>query len=127
MTGGRVRVAQLVVRTESDNERALATVKELMRRKRTLDENALLQVLVDQIEKFENRTYSSLGYHPTPADTILFLMEQNGLSQKDLWAVLGGKSHTSEVLSGKRKVGIRQAGSLGKRFNISPSAFISFA
>jgi HTH-type transcriptional regulator / antitoxin HigA len=101
MTGGRVRVAQLA-------------------------ENALLHILVDQIEKFENRTYSSLGYNPTPTDTIQFLMDQNGLSQKDLWAVLGGKSHTSEVLSGKRKVSIRQAGLLGKRFNISPSAFISF-
>jgi len=127
MTGGRVRVAQLVVRTESDNERALATVKELMRRKRTLDENALLQVLVDQIEKFENRTYSSLGYNPTPADTIHFLMEQNGLSQKDLWSLLGGKSHTSEILNGKRKVSNRQAALLGKRFKIAPSAFVSFA
>ena len=127
MTRGLVRVAELEVKTEVDNERALATVRELMRRKRTPEENSLLRLLVDQIGKFENRTYPSLGYDPTPADTIRFLMEQNGLSQKDLWGMLGGKSHTSEVLNGKRKVNNRQAGLLAKRFQVSPTAFVRFA
>jgi HTH-type transcriptional regulator / antitoxin HigA len=126
VTRGLVRVADLEVKTESANERALATVRELTSRKRTPEENSLLRLLVDQIEKFENRTYPSLGYSPTPADTIRFLMEQNGLSQKDMWTLLGGKSHTSEVLNGKRKVNNRQAGLLGKRFKTSPSAFINF-
>jgi antitoxin component HigA of HigAB toxin-antitoxin module len=53
-------------------------------------------------------------------------MKHNNLSQKDLWDTLGGKSHTSEILSGKRKVSNRQAALRGKRFKISPSAFISF-
>lgn len=53
-------------------------------------------------------------------------MEQNDLSQKDLWELLGGKSHTSEILGGKRRVNTRQAGLLGKRFNVSPSLFICF-
>ena len=128
---GLVAVADLVVRTEADNERALATVECLMGRRRTPEEDALLDVLADLIEKFETRTrqsktYSGLRHEPAPHETIRFLMEQNGLSQKDLWALLGGKSHTSEMLSGKRKVGNRQAGLLGKRFNVSPSLFISF-
>jgi HTH-type transcriptional regulator / antitoxin HigA len=127
MTRGLVRVAELEVKTEADNERALATVRELMRRKRTPEGNSLLRLLVDQIEKFENRTYPSLRYHPTPADTIRFLMEQNGLSQKDPWGLLGGKSHTSEVLNGKRKVNNRQGGLLAKRFKISSTAFVRFA
>lgn len=42
-------------------------------------------------------------------ETIRFLMEQNDLSQKDLWDLLDGKSHTSEILSGKLKVSSRQA------------------
>jgi len=110
-----------------DNERALATVRELMRRKRTPEENSLLRLLVDQIEKFESRTYPSLGYDPTPPDTIRFLMEQNGLSHKDMGRLLGGKSHTSEVLNGKRKVNNRQAGLLAERFTISPTSFVRFA
>jgi HTH-type transcriptional regulator / antitoxin HigA len=126
VTRGMVRVAELEVKTESANERALATVRELTSRKRTPKRMHFCPLLVDQIEKFESRTYPSLGYDPTPADTIRFLMEQNGLSQKDMWALLGGKSHASEVVNGKRKVNNRQAGLLGKRFKISPSAFINF-
>ena len=127
ITRGHVSVADLVVKTEADHQRALATVERLMCRQRTAGEDALLDVLVDLIEKFESRTYPGLGRNPTPAQTIRFLMEQNKLSQKDLWDLLGGKSHTSEILSGKRRVSNRQAGLLGKRFKISPSAFISFA
>ena len=127
MTRGKVSIVDLVVKTPADNERALAALDGLMSRKRTAEEDALFDVLADQIEKFESRTYPPLGDDPTPAETIRFLMEQNGLTQKDLWEMLGGKSHTSEILNGKRKVGIRQATSLGKRFKISPSAFVRFA
>src|ERR1700733_8589225 len=127
ITKGQVSVADLVVKTKADHERALAAVEGLMNRERTAEEDALLDVLADLIEKFETRTYPSLGHDPTPAETIRFLMEQNGLSQKDLWSLLGGKSHTSEILNGKRKVSNRQAALLGKRFKIAPSAFVSFA
>ena len=123
---GLVPVADLVVKTEADHERALATVERLMCRSRTPDEDALLDVLTDLIERFESKTYRGLRQTSTPAETIRFLMEQNGLSQKDLWPLLGGKSHTSEVLSGKRKVGNRQAGLLGKRFAVSPVIFVDF-
>jgi HTH-type transcriptional regulator/antitoxin HigA len=124
---GRVSVAELVVKTEADNERALATVTELMGRRRTAEEDALLDVLTDLIENFETRRSRGIGHNPTPAETIRFLMEQNGLAQKDLWDLLGGKSHTSEILGGKRRVNNRQAALLGKRFEISPSAFIDFS
>jgi HTH-type transcriptional regulator/antitoxin HigA len=99
-----------------------------MCRRRTPQEDALLDVLVDLIEKFESKTRQSrVRQEPTPQDTIRFLMEQNALSQKDLWPLLGGKSHTSEILSGRRRVSNRQAGLLGKRFSVSPSVFIRFA
>ncbi len=120
---GLVSISELVVKTEADNERALATVQGLMSRKRLAAEDALLDVLVDQIERFESRAYPGLGTEPSPAETIRFLMQQNRLAQKDLWSILGGKSHTSEVLSGKRKVSNRQAVLLGQRFKMSPSRF----
>jgi HTH-type transcriptional regulator/antitoxin HigA len=119
-------VADLVVKTEADHKRALSTVEGLMCRQRTAEEDALLDVLADQIERFESMKRLGPGSNPTPVETIRFLMEQNDLSQKDLWDLLGGKSHTSEILSGKRKVSNRQAALLGKRFKISPSAFIGF-
>jgi antitoxin component HigA of HigAB toxin-antitoxin module len=79
---GLVSVADLVVRTEADNERALATVEGLMCRRRTPQEDALLDVLTDQIEKFESRNHAGLRHDPAPHETIRFLVKQNALSQK---------------------------------------------
>lgn len=124
---GLVSVTDLVVRDEAGNERALATVEDLMCRRRTAEEDALLDVLTDLIEKFESKARPGLRHDTPPHETLRFLMEQNALSQKDLWVLLGGKSHTSEILSGKRKISNRQAGLLGRRFHVSPSVFISFA
>lgn len=124
---GLVPVGELVVRTELDNARALATVERLMCRRRTPQEDALLEILAALIEKFETKARCGLDHKSTPAETIRFLMEQNGLSQRDLWDVLGGKSHTSEILSGKRKVSNRQAGLLSKRFAVAPAVFVDFA
>ncbi len=113
----------LVIKTESDNERALATVRKLMSRQdQTPEEDALLQVLGVEIESFESKTYPESK--TSPAELIRFLLEENDLSAKDLASILGGKSHVSEILSGKRKVGIKQAIRLGKRFHISPVVFL---
>ena len=123
---GRVAVTDLVIENAADNTRALATVEKLMCRNRTPEENALLKVLNNAIESFEGKTYPALSTASTPAELIQFLLEQNGQSAKDLWDVLGGKSHVSEILSGKRTIGIKQAAKLGKHFNINPGAFIRF-
>jgi len=119
---GKVDVNDLVVRNKSDNERALVTVEKLMCRERTPEEDALLQILTDEIQSFENKAHTPT--ETTPAELIRFLLEQNGLSAKDLADMLGGKSHVSEILSGRRKVGVRQAIRLGKRFNIAPAVFL---
>jgi HTH-type transcriptional regulator/antitoxin HigA len=120
---GKVSVNDLVIKTESDNERALATVRKLMSRQdRTPEEDALLQILSVEIESFESKTYAERK--TSPAELIRFLLEENDLSAKDLAGILGGKSHVSEILSGKRKVGIKQAVRLGKHFHISPVVFL---
>jgi HTH-type transcriptional regulator/antitoxin HigA len=119
---GRVSVNDLVIKTGSDNARALAAVRELMGRDRTPEEDALLHVLTVEIESFESKTYTKTKI--TPAELLQFLLEENDLSAKDLAGILGGKSHVSEILSGKRKVGFKQALRLGKRFHISPVAFL---
>jgi HTH-type transcriptional regulator/antitoxin HigA len=124
MRRGKVAVADLVIKDRADNERALATVKNLMCRERTDDEDALLKVLSTAIEVFESNQYRELASDLKQSELIRFLLEQNGQAPKDLREVLGGKSHVSEILSGRRTVGPKQALKLGKHFNISPVAFL---
>jgi HTH-type transcriptional regulator/antitoxin HigA len=122
---GKVPITDLVVNNRRDNARALARVKELMSRgDRTPDEDALLEVLTNAIEAYETRRFARPT--STPAELIRFLLEQNGQAPKDLVDLLGGKSHTSEILSDKRPVGLKHAILLGKHFNISPAVFLTF-
>ena len=49
-----------IIRTEAENEKALAMVEELMHRKdRTPEEEELYELLITLIEKFEQEYYSS--------------------------------------------------------------------
>ncbi len=63
-------------------------------------EDEELELLAFLVEEYEKRTVSIPS--ATPAEAILFRMEQSGLKQQDLIALIGSKSRVSEVLSGKR-------------------------
>jgi len=57
-------------------------------------------------------------------DVIRFLMDQNGLKQKNLIGILGGKSSVSEILHGKRLLNLRHIRALSEKFNVNPATFI---
>lgn len=60
----------------------------------------------------------------TPRGILLELMEARQVKPRDPWDVLGVKSATSEVLSGKRGISQAQAKALGEFFHVSPELFI---
>jgi HTH-type transcriptional regulator/antitoxin HigA len=58
-----------------------------------------------------------------PIDVLRFLLDQNGLSQRDIAAELGSESTVSLVLSGKRRLNRDHIARLSRRFHVSPSVF----
>jgi HTH-type transcriptional regulator/antitoxin HigA len=85
-------------------------------------ERDYLEVLSDLIEHFESHWQEEKAI--SPRELLVFLMEQNGLSQTDMIPELGTSSRVSEFLSGKRELSLTQITSLAKRFSLSPTAFI---
>lgn len=65
----------------------------------------LVDVLLDKIESYEG-TNHPIGW-PTPIEAIKFRMEQQGLRQRDVINIFGSRSHTSEVLNGKRPITLK--------------------
>lgn len=113
-----------LIKTEEENEKALAIVEELMHRNnRTLEENELYELLVTLIEKFEQEYYSPIQ-GTTPHSLLLFLMEHKGIKQSDLVGVIGSKGVVSEVVNGKREISKAQAKALGDFFNVDAGMFI---
>ncbi len=57
-------------------------------------------------------------------DVVRFLMDQNGLKQKDLIGILGGKSSVSEILHEKRLLNLQHIRALSDKFNVNSATFI---
>ncbi|KJH70791.1 helix-turn-helix domain-containing protein [Aliterella atlantica] len=112
-----------VIVTEEENERVLEAVEKLLGCKdRTPEQNALLDLLVFLIEKFEQEHYQLHG--ATPQSILQHLMEARGIKQKDLVRVIGSREVVSEVVNSKRSISKAQAKALADFFSVSPELFI---
>jgi len=83
--------------------------------------SSLMEVVGNLIESYEN----SQEYirDSGPISVLKELMDQHGLTQKDLVEV-GSQGVVSEILNGKRELNVRQIRSLANRFSVSPAVFI---
>ena len=75
-----------------------------------------LGLLAKVVEDYEKNRY--IFDKPDPVDAIRFRMEQQGLRQKDIAPILGGKNRASEVLSGKRSLTRHMINALYERLDI---------
>jgi HTH-type transcriptional regulator / antitoxin HigA len=113
-----------LIRTEADNERALAIAEELMHRSnRSPEESELYELLIVLIEKFEHEFYQP-GLNSSPRSMLRFLMEQQGLATADLAAVLGSEAIATETLAGDRELSITQVKALSALLKVDPSVLI---
>jgi HTH-type transcriptional regulator/antitoxin HigA len=115
-----------VIQTEEENERALAIVGYMMEkgeRRMTPEECELLDLLTNLIRHYEATAYP-LREKSKPHEMVAFLLEQRGLSAKDLWPVLGSKSRVAEILTAKRSISQDQARKLAEFLNVGVELFI---
>lgn len=115
-----------VIETEEENERALAIVWEMMKKGEdglSPEEDRLMQLLVKLIEDFEAVAYP-LGDNVKPLDHLKALVMEHKLKQTDLTDIFGSQSVVSEVLNGKRKIGLNHAKRLATRFNLPIDLFV---
>jgi HTH-type transcriptional regulator / antitoxin HigA len=119
------------ITSEDDNERALELVQKLMAiDNRTPEEDSLLELLVQLIERFEDEHYSfeafaSQSTLATPRSILLHLMEEHGLKQVDLVGIIGSRGVVSEVVNGKREISKAQASALAQLFHVDVGLFIA--
>lgn len=110
------------IETEAENEAAIVLAESLEHRQRTPEEDALLELLIILIEKFEETSY------PLPnvgaEKMLLHLMKARNMKQEELVGVIGSRGVVSEIVNGKRLISKAQAKVLGELFHVSPSLFI---
>ena len=113
-----------LIKTEAENDRALAIVENLMHRKNlTPEEDELLNLLVALIERFETEFYPC-GAASTPHSMLEFLMDQQDLTHTDLLPIFNSESEVNAVLKGDQDLTITQVKALADRFQVKPIVFV---
>ena len=118
------RTRPRVIKTEVENERALAELEALdtLGRPLTREEEALAELLTVLVRQFEESRYP-LG-HADPLDALRDFMEVRQLRQRDLIPIFGASSVVSDVLNSKRSISKNHARKLAKFFHVPVSLFI---
>lgn len=112
-----------VIETEVENDRAIELAEELEHKaNRSVEEDAILELLVTLIELFEEEQYPIP--EGTPHSMLLNLMESNNTKQENLVGVIGSRGVVSEVVNGKRSISKAQAKALAEFFSVDVGLFI---
>jgi HTH-type transcriptional regulator/antitoxin HigA len=113
------------IRTDAELDQAVALIDSLIDREQLEpDEQDYLDVLADQVEKYESEQ------HPLPAvseaDMLRHLIEARDITQLKLATDTGiAESTISNILSGKRGMSRRHIETLAGYFKVSPAVFVS--
>jgi len=119
-----LRMTPKVIESSKDHERLLGEIEHLMDRgdRRTPEEDAILQLLTILVDAWESKHFPIA--RPSPADTLLYLMDQRGLRQIDLVPVLGSSGAVSDAVNARRAISRNQAKRLAAFFNVGVELFI---
>lgn len=110
------------IRTKKDYEATLKAIERLMDAKRGTPEGDRLDVLVTLVEAYEARHFPM--DLPDPVAAIKFVMEQRGLTPKDLVPFIGQPNRVYEVLSYKRPLTMAMAWRLHQGLGIPAESLI---
>ena len=110
------------IRTEADYRATLREIETLMMATMDAPEGDRLDVLVTLVETYE-RAHFPMDL-PDPIEAIKFVMEQRGLSPKDLEPAIGRLNRVYEVLNRTRPLTLAMIRKLHASFGIPAESLI---
>ena len=110
------------IRTKRNYEAALKEVERLWGAKLGTRDRDRLDVLATLLDAYEAEHYPMDP--PDPIEAIKFRMEQQGLTRRDLEAMIGTRTRIAEVLNRRRGLSIAMIRRLHERLGISAEVLI---
>lgn len=110
------------IRNEADYDAAMADIAALWGAPNGTPEGDRLDVLATLIDAYEAKHHAMDA--PDPIEAIIFRMEQQGLTRKDLEDIIGTRTRIAEVLNRKRSLSIAMIRRLHDRLGISAEVLI---
>ena len=120
------RTMPVVIQSEAEYERSIEEINRLMSKGISNglepEEDRFLMLLVKLVKDYEKEKYP---IPPLPPHEVLqYLMEEEGIKQKDLLPIFKSNGIASEVVNGKRSISKAQAKTLAEYFNVSVELFL---
>ncbi len=89
------------------------------------DEAEYLEVLLDEIARYENKNHALKLANLAPHELLQLFMKDHELKQVAIQEILGVSSGVmSELVSGKRKLTKEHCVKLGRYFKVTPALFL---
>jgi HTH-type transcriptional regulator/antitoxin HigA len=110
------------IRTQRDHKAALKEIEGLWNAKPGTRACDRLDVLATLVEAYERKHFPVSP--PDPVQAIVFRMEQQGLTRKDLEPLLGSRARVSEVLNHKRELTLPMIRALHEKLGIPAESLI---
>ena len=89
----------------------------------TPSEEEAIELLTLLVERYEQKYYPIAA--ADPVSVVRFLIEQQGLTQRDLIPQFGSESAVSMFLAGQRKLTLEQLRRLSARFKLPADVFLA--
>jgi HTH-type transcriptional regulator/antitoxin HigA len=110
------------IRTKADYRAALKEAERLWDAEPGTAEGDRVEVLVTLIEAYEAKHVPIPA--PDPIAAIEFMMDQKGLTRRDLEPAIGRSGRVSEVLTRKRPLTLPMVRALSKLLDIPPAVLV---
>jgi HTH-type transcriptional regulator / antitoxin HigA len=110
------------IRSGTDYEEALDEIGRLWGAPSGTPEGDRLDVLATLIDAYEDEHHPIDP--PDPIEAIKFRMEQQGLTRKDLEAIIGTRTRVAEILNRRRGLSIAMIRRLHEKLGISAEVLI---
>jgi HTH-type transcriptional regulator/antitoxin HigA len=113
-----------IIKTEEQHRRYLEEARRLARKDPDpgSPQGARLELLGKLIDDYEKERFKFRK--PDPIEAILFRMEEQGLRQADIAAIVGGKNRASEILARKRPLTLSMIRALHQKLGIPSELLI---
>jgi HTH-type transcriptional regulator / antitoxin HigA len=113
-----------IIKSEEQHRRYLDEARRLARADPAPEsgDGARLELLAKLIDDYERERFRFRK--PDPIDAILFRMEEQGLRQADIAALVGGKNRASEILARKRPLTLAMIRALHEKLGIPSELLI---
>ena len=113
-----------IIKSEDQHRRYLEEARRLARADPAPEsgDGARLELLAKLIDDYERERFRFRK--PDPIEAILFRMQEQGLRQADIAALVGGKNRASEILARKRPLTLAMIRALHEKLGIPSELLI---